>query len=154
MKRLLVVCALFSALAAPAAAAPDEWLGYFCITSNPLPAACVADGIGLGECATLRYAPPTAANGSSARVSLFEAHWAENYTAAGTLASSTLVPVSGTGVAAGVWTFNASMKFTQTPPTVTAATKTISFTGNAKDFDGAAGCNITFTAAATHRPPG
>lgn len=122
MKRLLGAYALISVLATPAAAAPGEWLGYFCITSNPLPAACVADGIGLGECATFRYAPPTAANGTNASFSLFEAHWAENYTAAGTLASPTLVPVSGTGVAVGVWTFNASMKFTQTPSTVTTAT--------------------------------
>jgi hypothetical protein len=113
----------------------------------------VADGIGLGECATLRLRPPTTANGPGTTMSLFEQHWSENYSAPGSLVSTSLQPVSGTGMAAGVWTFNAAMKFTQTPTTVTSTTKTISITGSAKGYDGATGCDITFTAAATHRPP-
>src|SRR5258707_8655948 len=55
-----------------------------CITTNPLPAACVADGITLGSCAGLRFRPPTTANAGTS-FSLFDRGWAENYSAPGSL---------------------------------------------------------------------
>lgn len=157
MKRSLLAIAFLFSSAATALAAQVEWLGYICITSNPLSAACVTDGIGLGECASLRFSPPNiGTNGTSTRLSLFEQHWAENYTLpAGSLVGTTFQTVNGTGTAKGVWTFNSQMRMTQTPApaNLTAATKTVTLTGEIQDYDGAAGCDVTFRAAVTLRPP-
>jgi hypothetical protein len=163
MGRVAFSLIILGALVEPAAAAPDEWLGYACITNNPLLQACIDDGIALGECAAVRFAPPTVANGNKTRFSLFEQHWAENYFTQGSLGSSIFKPVQGVGIAAGAYFFpdpndpaapTPTMKLVQDPPNpVTTADKTISFTATIRNFDGAEGCNVTVRGAATLRPP-
>jgi hypothetical protein len=129
-----------------------EWLGYFCIV-NKLNQSCLDDGIRPGECATLRYTPRNmGSNGPSTRLSLYEQHWAANYTLPiGNLIGSRFKKVNGTGIAKGVWTFTSKMRIAKQIPR-SSLTTYLALEGDIYDYDGATGCNIKFTAAVTRRP--
>jgi hypothetical protein len=153
MNKFLAALFLLTVSAGPASAAHDEWEGNVCITTNPLPAACVADAVTLGSCAGLRFRPPTAANGPGTSFSLFAQGFAENYSAPGSVVGTLPKPVTGSAIAGAVFTFSSKMALAQTPALVTSATKFITMTGQITTFDGAVGCDIAIRGAASLRPP-
>jgi hypothetical protein len=155
MKSLITALVILGINCGGANAKDVQWLGFLCLV-NQLNKACLDDGMLQGECFALRMSLgnyPRRING--AEFSLFDQHWASNYSLAkGNVLDGQFRYVAGTGIATGVWTFKSKLRLTYFRPNPIPTTSTyIALKGDIQDFDGAKGCNVKFEAAVTRRPP-
>lgn len=121
-----------------------EFAGSFVLAK--LNQTCIDAGWTLGDRAMARFTPPKIGdNGSSTRLSYFFTNFAENYTLPKGSLSSKFKKVNGVGIGRGPFSFNSKMRVTRlSPKNIKASTTFIEMAGNIQDFDGIAGCNISF----------
>lgn len=153
MKRLLFAAMMLVAVTAQAPSASAqlfEFRGVFVVTA--LNQAC-EEFWDVGDTATARFFPPRMGdNGPYTILSYFFRFFAEKYTLPKGNLTNKFKKVSGAAIGWGLGTFEAKMRLTKlSPKNIKKSTTFIDMQGQIQDFDGLAGCNITFRGTFTRR---